>query len=80
MTTKEELQKMMTTLHGITEGTIWKHRNGNEYQVIGFANLGTTNPNRYPLTVIYRNTSNGSTWTRPVHDWHRSMTEVKDDE
>lgn len=74
------LQQMMVSYHGITQSTLWRHRNGNEYQVIGFANLGTTNPSKYPETVIYRNTSNGSTWTRSVFDWHRSMTEAEDDE
>jgi hypothetical protein len=74
------LKKLMVECNGVTQASIWQHTNSTQYMVIGFANSGTTNPDKYPLTVIYRNTSNGSTWSRPVSDWFRSMTEVKDDE
>lgn len=51
----------------------WFHRNGLEYEVVGFTNSKTTNPDKYPVTIIYSG-KNGNMWSRPLSDWHRSMT------
>lgn len=54
--------------------TLWEHKNGIVYRVTGFANMGTKRPDQYPQTIIYENEATGSTWCRPLNDWHRSMT------
>lgn len=56
-----------------TPGTDWRHRNGNRYTVVVLANTHTEDPDRYPVTVVYRG-ENGRMWARPLSDWHRSMT------
>lgn len=53
----------------------WRHKNGIKYKVIAIANeLDTEN---YPLTVIYKG-KNGKIWSRPLNDWYRSFTKIKD--
>ena len=37
-------------------------------------NEHTSRPAQYPVTVVYKNVRIGSIWSRPLHDWHRSMT------
>lgn len=58
-------------------GTKWRHTGGAEYEVVGYANLDSTNA-KYPVTVIYQGIENRKTWARPAHDWDRSFTHVKD--
>jgi hypothetical protein len=60
------------------DGSKWRHYNGMEYQVLMITNLDSTRP-EYPTTVVYVNTMNGKRWSRPLSEWHRSMTEVPDD-
>lgn len=50
----------------------WQHRNGNTYLVLVITNLLDTTD--YPMTVVYQNDENGTMWSRPVRDWHRSFT------
>jgi hypothetical protein len=57
-----------------TEGSLWKHRNGNLYRVECITNL--PDEERYPKTVVYRNENNGTLWSRRFDDWHRSFTLV----
>ena len=52
--------------------SIWIHHNGNRYRVIFIANQESTQE-KYPLTIVYENIKNGTVWTRPVNDWHRSF-------
>lgn len=54
-------------------GSKWRHRNGASYTVIMLTNLYTESPEVYPITVVYRG-DNGKVWSRPLNDWHRSMT------
>lgn len=61
------------------QGSLWKHTNGNIYRVSYVSNVDTTRPEQYPVTVVYGNVNNGSIWSRPLSDWYRSMTEVKED-
>jgi hypothetical protein len=59
------------------DGTKWKHhKSGAIYKVLFLTNL--PDDERYPKTVVYENTHNGSRWSRPVSDWHRSFTPVSD--
>lgn len=50
----------------------WRHTNGNEYVVLFLTNENSTRPN-YPVTVVYAGPG-GHRWSRPLSDWHRSMT------
>lgn len=50
----------------------WQHRNGVVYTVLGVSNTESVNE-KHPPDVIYVGES-GSLWSRPLSDWHRSMT------
>ena len=56
------------------EGTKWEHYNGCKYNVLMLTNLHSENE-KYPVTVVYQG-ENGRVWSRPLSDWHRSMTEI----
>lgn len=60
-------------------GTKWKHYNGTLYVVDDISNLESTKV-EYPPTVFYRNLHTNSKWSRPLSDWHRSMTRIPDDD
>lgn len=55
----------------------WTHSNGNTYTVFLITNEHSENQERYPTTVVYID-CNGTTWSRPLSDWHRSMTKKED--
>lgn len=63
-----------TQLRKPEEKTIWRHYNGVVYEVVAIANEHSTR-DVYPPTVVYRG-PNGRIWSRPLSDWHRSMTFV----
>lgn len=52
---------------GLETGSVWSHRNGNHYLVIGSADKGQR--------VVYHG-ENGKVWSRLLSDWHRSMTPI----
>lgn len=52
----------------------WEHSNGNRYIVGLITNEHSTNHEKYPITIVYRGKLNCKLWSRPLHDWHRSMT------
>lgn len=55
-------------------GSRWRHRDGHtSYTVEAITNESTERPEQYPVTIVYRG-GNGKLWSRPAHDWHRSMT------
>jgi 8-oxo-dGTP pyrophosphatase MutT (NUDIX family) len=54
----------------------WKHEKGAIYTVYDFSNEKTTQPERYPVMIHYKDV-NGDKWSRPLSDWHRSMVELK---
>lgn len=56
-------------------GSTWEHTSGRIYTVIHIANMPDTP--RYPRTVVSQDAV-GAVWTRPVSDWHRSMTLASD--
>lgn len=55
----------------------WKHGNGNTYTVLIITNEHSENQDRYPTTVVYRD-CNYEVWSKPLSDWHRSMTKIED--
>jgi hypothetical protein len=58
-------------------GEIWEHYNGVNYEVVLITNLLSNNPN-YPVEVVYRTCKiPNHLWSRPLDDWHRSMSLVK---
>jgi hypothetical protein len=61
-----------------TVGSVWRHRNGQTYQVAWITNIGSVKP-EYPETVVYVNTAHDTWWARPVSDWCRSFTRVDSD-
>lgn len=61
----------------VTPLSRWTHRNGGIYAVILIANEHSENQDRYPTTVVYRD-YDGKTWSKPLSDWHRSMTKMED--
>ena len=58
-------------------GSVWHHKNGNQYRVLLIVNTKTDFPKKYPVTVVYENTHNFTKWSRPLSDWHRSMKLMK---
>lgn len=73
---QETIQKLDTKLENMEKPPLkstWQHTNGAVYEVIGYANIKSTNLNKYPVTIIYRNMK-GDVWCRPANDWHRSFT------
>jgi len=59
--------------------SIWKHRNGNLYQVICITNVETSRPEKYPTTVVYFNINNFQFYSRPLELWtENSFTKVVD--
>lgn len=61
----------------VKKGTHWKHRNGCEYLIILLTNENSNpeNSDKYPVNVVYIG-MNGNIWSRPLTDWHRSMTPI----
>lgn len=55
-------------------GTMWRHYNGNYYDVLALANECSDRP-EYPPTVVYQG-DNGKIWSRRLSDWDRSFTFV----
>lgn len=61
------------------KGTVWEHYNKKAtYEIVNIANFHSTDQARYPTTVVYRGLDNMRLWSRPLWDWHRSMTKVDD--
>lgn len=61
-----------------SRGSIWRHSNGAVYTVILLTNTEGDDPakrEKYPPTVVYLG-RNGKVWSRPLADWHRSMTRI----
>lgn len=73
---QDEVQTLQVKLHNMGKPalkTMWQHSNGGIYEVIGYANLKTSNHHNYPVSIIYENV-HGDVWVRPLADWHRSFT------
>lgn len=61
----------------VTPLSRWTHSNGSAYTVILIANEHSENQDRYPTTVVYRD-CDYEVWSKPLSDWHRSMTKMED--
>lgn len=60
----------------VTPLSRWKHSNGSTYAVLLVTNEHSENQDRYPTTVVYRD-YDYKTWSKPLSDWHRSMTKME---
>lgn len=58
-------------------GSVWRHHNGNYYEVMLYANEHSTRLDDYPVMIVYRG-QNDRVWSRRLDDWWRSMTPVDD--
>lgn len=56
---------------------VWKHYNGNLYEVLMLTNTSVEQTDKYPHTIVYKNINNGTVWSRRLDDWHRSFTFVE---
>lgn len=56
-------------------GSTWRHKNGNEYEVLMVANMSSER-DEYPITVVYRG-QNDKVWCRTLSRWHGSMTALR---
>ena len=63
----------------VVANSVWKHTNGNLYIVLVIANekADESRIQQYPVTVVYGG-ENGNVWSRPLTEWHRSMSYVGD--
>lgn len=59
-------------------GSVWMHRNGNEYEVVEHTNVEGGKPD-YPPTVVYRNTENGKLYSRRLNLWQPASFTFKRD-
>lgn len=64
------------------DGSLWQHTSKRIYRVLFVTNnKGDADSERrakYPPTVVYEGV-NGKRWSRPLHDWARSMTPYEGD-
>jgi len=58
--------------------SMWTHKNGTRYRVILIVNDDLDSHFDYPTTVVYINTTNFTTWCRPLARWHGSFTPYVD--
>jgi len=61
----------------LMSGSMWRHKNGNHYQIILLTNMKSERPDEYPPTVVYRRMTDGAIWSRPISRWHGSFTRVQ---
>lgn len=60
-------------------GSIWTHRTKvGDYEVMYVTNERSTDPDKWPVTVVYRETGKSANasvpiWSRPLVDWFTSM-------
>jgi len=59
----------------VVPGSVWIHRNSNEYTVLDVANQHANDRKRYPLMVVYVDKEN-RTWAKPIGRFLAGMTRV----
>ena len=59
----------------VVPGSVWLHRNNNEYTVLDVANRHADDRKRYPLMVVYVDRQNRS-WAKPIGRFLAGMTRV----
>lgn len=57
--------------------SVWQHKHGSIYIVDAIANERSTNLDKYPVTVVFRNKIADTVWCLPLDSWHNSYTEIK---
>ncbi|QYW02249.1 hypothetical protein PP740_gp093 [Stenotrophomonas phage Philippe] len=62
--------------HPVTVNSLWRHYSGRCYRVLLLTNEHSENP-KYEIQVVHKGT-NGRIWSRPLSDWHRSMTFIEE--
>ena len=67
----------MVALPDPMPGSRWLHHSGRMYTVLFLVNEPESNKPQYPRTVVYIG-PNGKLWAGRLDDWHRRMTEVKE--
>jgi len=60
-------------VNDLETGSMWRHRNGNDYVVIAVANLHADDPERYPKLVVYADEEE-RLWAKPVARFLSGMT------
>lgn len=53
-------------------------KSGNIYTVIEIANIETTKPDTYPVTVIYKG-DNGKVWATTLENWNKKAKFIPKD-
>ena len=71
------LYAVPATFEEVTPLSRWTHSNGSTYTVILITNEHSEDQDRYPTTIVYRD-CDYKVWSRPLSDWHRSMTKMED--
>ena len=64
-------------MQDVLENSVWSHHSGRVYKVLFFTNGEGERAPKYPKTVVYENVDNGNRYSRPLDDWHRSMTLIR---
>ena len=72
-TSEEEAHKY---IYPVTH-SLWEHKKGNVYRVLMLTNMTATD-GRYPKTISYENIDTGERYSRPLKQWHSSMTPLVD--
>lgn len=67
----EQKQKQETNTPKIM--SLWRHHSGTVYRVLGYTNLASTDEEKFPITILYRDTKTGHAWSRPYSRWHNSF-------
>lgn len=64
--------------HDIEMDSLWKHKNGNRYEVIAVANEHAegVKTKTFPVIVVYRSLDDGKIWARNIAYFNRVMTEL----
>lgn len=57
-------------------GMCYTHHNGRVYRVTAITNADSLDPVKYPVSVVYKNESLGTVWSREASDWWRSFKPV----
>lgn len=50
-------------------GANFKHHSGRTYVILHITNIEATDPEKFPIEVVYRNIHNGTVWSRPLDKW-----------
>lgn len=53
--------------------TLWRHHSGRIYRVTGFTNIATSDPDKFPPTVVYESLDTGYKWSRPIIDFQEKF-------